>query len=240
MNNCKNCNRVLTGDFCSSCGFPNTLKRIDKKYIAHEISSVINFDRGLFYTVKELFIRPGDTVREFILEDRKKLVKPILFLIICSIIYNISQQFFSFEVGYLKFDIENPNDFVIGKMYNWLSDNYGYANILIAILITVWTKIFFKKQNYNYYEIYVLLCFVLGNSILFYTLLGIIESIFDYPLLQFGFFFGIIYCTWAIGQFYDLKKKWSYLKGFFSYILGMLSSLIIFILIAMAIQELIK
>ncbi len=239
LNNCKNCNKELRGEFCSDCGFPNTLKRIDKKYIVNEISSIINFDRGIFYTVKVLFIRPGDAVREFILENRKRLVKPILFLIICSIIYNISQQFLSFEAGYLKFDIDNPNDLVIGKMYNWLSNNYGYTNILMAILIALWTKIFFKKYNYNYYEIYVLLCFIMGNSILFYTLLGIIESIINFPLIQIGFIFGIVYCTWAIGQFFDRKKKMSYLKGFFSYILGIVSSSIIFIVTAIILQEII-
>ena len=49
------------------------LKRIDGKYIWDEIRSVLNFDKGIFYTIKELFIRPGDTVREFLIYDRKML-----------------------------------------------------------------------------------------------------------------------------------------------------------------------
>lgn len=236
LKNCKNCNTEFTGEFCSGCGLPQELKRIDRQYIAGEIGRLIKFDKGLLYTVKELCIRPGDTVREFILEDRRRLVKPITFLIICSIIYNISQQFLSFEAGYIKFDV---NDHIMGKMYGWLSKNYGYTNILMAIFITLWTKIFFKKYNYNHYEIYILLCFIVGISILFYTLLGIIESIIDFPLLQLGLIFGITYCTWAIGQFFDRKKKLSYLKGFLSYIFGIISSFIIFLLIGVLLETLI-
>ena len=153
MNNCKNCNKGLTGKFCSSCGFPNKLKRIDRQYVIDEISSVITFDKGFFYTVKELFKRPGSTIREFILEDRKRLVKPIVFLIICSFFYTIAQQFLSFEADYIKLNIDDRNTSFIIKMYDWFSKNYGYANILMAILITLWINIFFKKYNYNYYEI---------------------------------------------------------------------------------------
>ena len=59
----------------------SNLKRIDRRYISHEIEHVLHLDRGFFYTVKELFLRPGKAVREFLFEDRKKLVKPVLFLI---------------------------------------------------------------------------------------------------------------------------------------------------------------
>ena len=69
-----------------------TLPRIDGKYIWNEISSVLNFEKGLFYTIRELLIRPGETVREFIQKDRNRLVKPIIFIIICSFIYTIIQQ----------------------------------------------------------------------------------------------------------------------------------------------------
>jgi hypothetical protein len=127
----------------------------------------------------------------------------------------------------------------MGKMYNWFSENYGYTNMLMAIIITLWTKLFFKKYNYNYYEVFILLCFIMGISILFYTFLGIIESIINFPLIQIGLIFGIIYCTWAIGQFFDSKKKLSYLKSFLSYIFGIASSFIIFILTAIVLQKII-
>lgn len=216
------------------------MKRIDRHYIVDEISSILNFDKGIFYTVKELILRPGNTIRGFIHENRKKLVKPIFFIIICSLVYSIAQQYLSFEAGYIQFNFENREAPITLKMYKWFTQNYGYMNILLAIPITLWIKILFKKYGYNYYEIYILLCYTMGISMLFNTFLGIVETIIDIRLLQFGIFIAIIYNAWAIGQFFDRKKKRSYLKGFLSYLFGMLSSLLIFILMAMILEKFLK
>lgn len=159
MENCKNCNRNISGKFCSDCGFPKETKRIDRQYITEEISSVLNFDKGIFYTIKELSIRPGDTVKKFVDGDRKSIVKPIIFLIICSLIYTIGQQFLSYEAGYISYNIEDrDNTPIMVQLFEWFSKNYGYANIVKAVFIAMWIRIFFKKYNYNFYEIYILLC----------------------------------------------------------------------------------
>ncbi|PQJ23445.1 DUF3667 domain-containing protein [Tenacibaculum sp. SG-28] len=75
------------------------MDRIDRNYIWSEIESVLNLDKGLFYTIKELFLRPGATVTTFLLYDRKRLVKPLLFVIFSSIFFVIMQQIFDFKTG---------------------------------------------------------------------------------------------------------------------------------------------
>jgi hypothetical protein len=75
---------------------------------------------------------------------------------------------------------------------------------------------------------------------LIYTLLGITESIVNYPVLQFGSIISLIYITWAIGQFFDRKKKLNYIKGLFSYILGIVSSLIIFFLAGIILEKIVS
>lgn len=227
--NCRNCSKEVTGKFCSDCGYPRELKRIDGQYITAEIRSILNFEKGIFYTIKELFVRPGATVKSFIERDRSRIVKPIIFLIFCSLIYTIGQQFLNYETGYINFNIEDPkNPPVVVKVFNWFSQNYGYANILMAIFIAMWIRIFFRKHNYNYYEIYTLLCYLIGNSVLIYTLLGIVETIVDFPVLQLGIFAVSIYCSWGIAQFFDQHKKMNYIKGFLSYLFGIVTSLILF------------
>ena len=69
MNKCKNCKLEKDNKFCPNCWNPKELKRIDKEYIISEIGSVLNFDKGILYTIKELLIRPGITIRKFIRED---------------------------------------------------------------------------------------------------------------------------------------------------------------------------
>ncbi|MEL6305900.1 MAG: DUF3667 domain-containing protein, partial [Bacteroidota bacterium] len=126
-----------------------TLERIDKKYIWNEISSVLNFDKGLFYTIRELFVRPGKTVREFLLYDRKRLVKPIIFVIFSSLLFVISAQIFGFETGSSPDNIKSEG---IRKVFEWVGQNFGFFNIVLAFFIGFWTRLFFLKSKFNLYE----------------------------------------------------------------------------------------
>jgi hypothetical protein len=235
---CKKCGVELTDDFCSKCGNPKTLPKINGKYIISEIVSVLNFDKGIFYTIKELLIRPGENVHKFIHSDRKRLVKPIIFLIVCSFIYTITQQLLKFEDGYVN--ASGFGDSAITNVYEWIKNNYGYANILMSIFIAFWIKLFFKKYNYNFFEIIILLSFVMGIGMLIYTTFGIIESIIKIRILQFGGIIGFIYSSWAIGQFFDKNKKLNYLKGIVAYILGMVSFYFLAVMLGLGIDVILK
>jgi len=219
MNSSKDCNLVMEGKFCSKCGKPDELKRINKDYILNEIKSVLNFDKGFFYSIRELLIRPGKTIRKFILEDRNRLVKPIVFIIICSLIYTVLQQVFHFEDGYVNYRNSEKNTAAI--IMDWVQNNYGYANIFMGIFIAFWTKILFRKYYYNFYEILILLCFVMGMGMLVYSIFGVLEAVTNLKILHIGGIIGFIYIIWAIAQFFDKKKKMNYFKACISYLLGM-------------------
>lgn len=231
---CKKCKSEIRQNYCSNCGTSVVLKRINGQYILKEISSVLNFDRGILYTIRELLLRPGKNIQTFILEDRNRLVKPIIFIIITSLIYMLAQQFLHFEGGYVN--AGGFEESVTTKIFGWIQNNYGYANILMAIFIAGWIKVFFKKYEYNFFEILILLCFVMGIGMLIYTVFGIIESITKMQLLQIGGMIGLIYTSWAIGQFFDKNKKANYLKGFLSYLLGMITFFLGAIILGMGID----
>ena len=82
--NCKNCNTEISSKFCPDCGQPTSLKRIDGHYIIHEIEHILHFGRGISFTIRELVINPGQNIKNYLLETRSRLVKPIIFIIITS------------------------------------------------------------------------------------------------------------------------------------------------------------
>ena len=51
LENCKNCKNEVTSNYCSNCGKPVKLKRIDKRYISREFFHLLHFDKGFFYSV---------------------------------------------------------------------------------------------------------------------------------------------------------------------------------------------
>lgn len=231
---CKKCKSEISQNYCSNCGTPVVLKRINGQYILEEISSVLNFDRGILYTIRELLLRPGKNIQSFVLEDRNRLVKPIIFIIITSLIYTLAQHFLHFEDGYVN--AGGFEESATTNIFEWIQKNYGYANILMAIFIAGWIKIFFRKYEYNYFEILILLCFIMGIGMLIYTVFGIIESTTKIQILHIGGIIALVYTSWAIGSFFDKNKKANYFKGVLSYLLGMITFFLAAIILGMGID----
>lgn len=221
MSACSNCNHELTGKYCSNCGEPEKVKRIDSHYIMHEIVHVLHLEKGIFFTIRELLIRPGQNIREFIAENRSRLVKPIIFIIITSLIYTILNHFFHIEDGYVNFS--GAKNSTTSSIFTWIQNHYGYSNIIMGVFIAFWLKLFFRKYDYNFFEILILLCFVMGMGMLIFSVFALFEGLTKINLMQASGMIGVLYCTWAIGQFFDKNKAISYFKALVSYMLGIMT-----------------
>lgn len=236
--NCIHCNQNFEGNFCSNCGQPEKLKRIDKHYVSHEIQHLFHIEKGILYTAKELLLRPGLSIREFISENRNKLMKPIPFLIITSLIFSLVAHFFHIESA--KIDTNGAKGeelnivLSIKTIVEWIENHYGYSNILMGGFIAFWVRLFFKKYNFNFFEITVLLCFIMGEAMLFLVLPAFFQGITKIEFLKYFAFLGIIYCVWAIAQFFE-GKTFNYFKAFFAYMFGYITFYLSAILIGVII-----
>ncbi len=239
--NCKNCNTEITSKFCPECGQPTSLKRIDGKYIMHEIEHILHFERGILYTIRELTLNPGQNIRKYLSENRSRLVKPIIFIIITSLIYTILTHFFHVEDGYVKYHgAEGEAPSTVGNIVKWVQDHYGYANIMMGVFIALWLKLFFRKYDYNFYEILIMLCFVMGIGMLIFSFFVIVEGVIHVNVMPMAGVVGVLYAVWAIGQFYDQKKIANYLTVLAAYFLGMITFWIFPVLIGTVIDLLKK
>lgn len=72
--NCKNCSQLVDGTFCKACGQNIKVTRIDLPNFLTEVSdSVFQINRGLFYTIKQLFTRPEYSISKF-LNGKEKII----------------------------------------------------------------------------------------------------------------------------------------------------------------------
>ena len=241
MANYKKSNNEVAEENSQNLGQSKPPKRIDKHYIIHEIQHLLHFEKGIFFTAKQLFITPGISIREYINENRNKLMKPIPFLILTSLLFTFVGHFFNPEKKYGKqenpfFEESHINDILI-----WIQGHFGYANIIEAVFISIGVKLLFSKYKYNLFETTTLLCFIMGQAMLYFT----IEAFFI-PILNKQIFMGILsliafaYPTWAIGQFFDKSKVSSYIKAFFAYIIGYLLFYVSVILVGLTIDLIAK
>lgn len=233
---CKKCHQDTTGDYCQHCGRAFALKRIDGRYLRDELAQVLTFEKGFFFTVKELAIRPGARVREFLTQDRGRLVKPLIFIIITSVLYTLINQLLRIEDGYVKYDQGASGSSTVGTIFHWIQDHYGYANIIMGGFIALWVSLFFKRAAYNFFEILILLCFVMGVAMMIFVVFGIAGKLVSISLAQVGGMVSVAYCSWAIGQFFGSRNPIAYLKALAAYLLGMMSFMFFAVLLGMLID----
>lgn len=235
MTTCKNCGNELNAKYCAQCGQEAKAKRIDSHYISHEIQHLLHLEKGAFYTAKELMLKPGQTIRDYIAGSRSRHVKPIPFLIFTSLIYTLISHYFHIEEHYTS--QEGPAAAAFAKshiplLFKWVRDHYGYANILMGGLIALWIKVFFRKYQYNIFEITVLLCFLMGQGMLFLALgaiiSGLAKNLLAYTIVS---LLAWVYTAWGIGQFFEQRKASSYIKAFLAYVIGNISFYLILFVI---------
>jgi hypothetical protein len=234
---CSNCKEELSGAFCASCGVPAVPRRINGHYLLAEIGSILYLDRGILYTIRELLLRPGSSIRNYLLKNRNRLIKPVFFIIICSLVYTLLQQWLNFEDGYVNYSFKGESAAM--DIFTWISQNYGYANLLMAVFMAFWIRVFFRKSGYNFFEILILLCYAMGMSMLFFALFGILDAVTGISIIGKGYFIGIIYASWAIGQFFN-GKVLGFIKGFMSYMLGIFTFSLVVLALGLMIEILLK
>ena len=73
-NDCLNCNKLIKSNFCPDCGQSAKTHRFSlQHFFVHDlVHGIFHLDKGFFFTIKELFTRPGHTIREYIEGKRAK------------------------------------------------------------------------------------------------------------------------------------------------------------------------
>lgn len=93
--NCKNCKNTLGIDtkFCDDCGAKVVQERITLKKLRQDIfTNYLGWDNKFIFTTKNLILRPGKTIQEYLGGTRKKYMNPIGYY---GLIITVSFLFFS-------------------------------------------------------------------------------------------------------------------------------------------------
>ena len=178
--NCKNCDEIISASFCGNCG-QKKFKRIDKKYIWDEIQyTILHTNKGFLYSVKNTFINPGKTAKEYIEGNRVNHYKPILLTFVLSGLSTfLSYKVLNFkEMTNIYFSQQNLNSPAMADSMSFVSSYSSVIMLLLIPLFALVTKLAFRKWGHNYYEHVVLNAYVLS----FYTLVLIV---FLYPIMFF-------------------------------------------------------
>jgi hypothetical protein len=240
MESCQNCNETITGNFCANCGQKTNIHRYSlKHFIVHDlIHGFWHVDNGFFFTIKELFTRPGHCIREFI---NGKRVGYYSFVTLLVIILGISH--FVGEYSPVKLsDLMPESSKKTMNIIEEFSNNYPKITLLLTIpFYSVFSFFWFRKSNLNLTEHFVLNSYkTVGESIivLIFTIITVIYTNQKglVPIYSFFMLLSLVYTFWYYKQFfsaYGYSKKSLIIRSlgaifsymFFSFMLGIVSAI---------------
>lgn len=171
---CKNCHQVHQGNFCSNCGQKTKTVRLDWHYIKDEANyTFLHFNKGFMFTVRELFTRPGDSIREFLHGKRIKHYKPLLLVFVLAGINGYLSMKLDL-IGMMKElnATQTMNDEAVAqytKVMHWFFAHYSLFEILALPIVSFASWLSFKKWGYNFIENIIINCFATGQRLIFST-----------------------------------------------------------------------
>ncbi|SFC27073.1 Protein of unknown function [Zunongwangia mangrovi] len=235
MTICKNCHNRFQGNYCNQCGQKATVKRIRREFIFNDLQlGLFNIDSGMFFTIKELFTRPGYAIKDYIVGKRVGYFMPVSMLIVLSTIYSFLYHYLDIDLFYQttnKFSEDERSMHLIKS----LDGNYVYYVLMTLHVFSFSSWILFKKKGYNFSEHFVLNTYAASQRLVFHTVtLSILYVVPEEPqirqlITRIQLIVDISLIGWCYFQFFKLKTITLIIKTVLS--LG-LSYLILIILIS--------
>lgn len=147
---CKNCDHHFKGNFCPHCGQSAKVEAIGVKYFLHDIPhSIFHIDKGFAYTFKELLLRPGKTLREYLAGKRVKHFRPFAYVVLMATIYILLAALVKKATIFLGAQMD------MKVSYSKPGFFWQYLSVFFFIMIpfaSFATWLALCKEKYNYWE----------------------------------------------------------------------------------------
>jgi len=232
---CANCDAPLQPafDYCPACGQTTHLHRINGHHLAHELLHFFTHaDKGIFFLIKELAVRPGIVAREYIAGRRKKYFSPFNFFFIVIGLFVLTLSFFQTmekpnNFGPLRAATQTIPDVVVRQRRlhkiermeasaRFVDKYSNFVSMVAAPIAAFIFFLFYRKRGYNFSEHLIVCLYMAGFA-------GLVFIIFFAPLISalsphyyfyglYGYFiFLILYRTITYYQFDYRKGKAAFL-----------------------------
>lgn len=217
---CKNCGNEFEGNFCNNCGQKAGLHRFTIKHALHDFfHTFTHVDSGLFFLIKELFIRPGIVAKEYIEGKRRKYFNPVQYLILAVAI----ATFLTTNYTLMGPTAVKPEDYSqsseIAKFFlqfNHFINKYFNLMLFVAVpFMAFFSWLFYRKSGYNYAENVIMNVFLAAQRTLIFILVTPFLFLYkNHWYITIGLYYiaWVVYIGWGYVQFFNQKPMKVILK----------------------------
>ena len=209
MKNCLNCNNETINNYCSVCGQSNSTHRFSlKHFFLHDfVHGIFHLDKGFLFTLKELFTRPGHSIREYVQGKRVEHFNYFTLMLIIIASGHFLSKIPKVSLGEM---LETTN---LAKGQLRVLREYGKIAILAGVpFYALGTYLVFFKSKQNYTE-HLVLTMYFTSGILVLHMIPLIAALFIHDasillvLSRLSVFLEFIYYYWFLHQYFSVFYK---------------------------------
>lgn len=186
---CLNCDSQVNASYkyCPYCGQATHQHRLNLAHLGHEVVHFFTHaDKGIFYLIKMLAVKPGRVIREYIAGKRKKYFSPLNFFLVVLGLFVFALTTFhtleSVDVGQVRQQVQKISDPVVRerrlakldrveKAYGFMAKYSNFINMALTPLMALIFYLFYFKAGYNYTEHLVGGMYIAGFNALIFVLI---------------------------------------------------------------------
>lgn len=203
----------------------------------HEVShSLFQINKGFFFTFKELTVRPGNSLREFLAGKRKSHFKPIAYLLTLSTIYLFTTQVTNqntliddLVAGWMNGATERNSNIEIPKIASWFLTNYAYTTLLLLPIFSLASYISFHTFQKTYLEHVVINSYITGHQAFVYTLFALSETVINSQIMEtFAAAVAVSFTYWVYWHFFsEGNRTMNLVRSTMTYLIYLISSTVL-------------
>jgi hypothetical protein len=222
---CKNCGFEFEGNFCPNCGQrPNSGRIVLRDSLRDIADHWIGIDNPFFRTMKELLVRPGKMIKDYIGGKRKSYTQPFRYFIFILAFYLIFRQLIGFDPieAFSEMlgaqEMPDPNT-ATTRGSNYFSKHINTFMIVFAFTLAGFAKLLNMRKPMYFVEYLTASFFLIGQYIVFSILVILLTQL--HPILYLlNYIIVLVYPTIVFTQIQEGKLFARILKSIFITIFG--------------------
>lgn len=160
---CLNCGTPLVGTYCHHCAQRADTGRMDWHWLSHEVQhGIFHVDRGILFTMKQLCLRPGHAVREYLDGKRKRYFPPFTLVMVLAAVSVVILSMLPIDYG--KFVVQAANGLPImsAEDFKWLVSHQSLLYLGMLPFMAFGSWFWLRKYGYNLVEHVVINTYIAG------------------------------------------------------------------------------
>lgn len=228
--NCLHCGTELTGKHCSNCGQKASTHRFSlKHFFTHDVlHGAFHLDKGFPYSIKELLMRPGHSIREYVIGKRSKHFNYITLLLILLGISIYLEQYTLVSLEQVleparpEGVLNERQEAIVSETQNMVKmisdfsrENQKAISFSMIPIYALLSFLYFRKAKQNYAEHLVLTFYkASGAMLLSFPLLALRIFVGDVGFIQQAYpyfiFLFMAYTFYFVYQYFSVYgyKRW--------------------------------